>query len=240
MRRTLALAASVCCVVVLGCSNYEFRLEQTLADMRYRKRLDDNLNPAPTKGALEKHFIYVRPPKTLSGPTKAFSLAVVEQGKFDLENSFINEGTKESMHVLARVDRPNGANTKKPAQPEPARGDFTAEVIELLRNVYGVDLDVNQLKAETKQHGNRANSFRTKTLDLTAKQVQLYLYGDKNSPYKVALIFEYPKEQHNSINPKIGLCLESFAVGDVARRAFGGELDTGAEGGEGGAQGPPI
>jgi hypothetical protein len=240
MRRALALVAGMCFVVVLGCSGYETRLEQTLADMRYRKRLDDNLNAAPTKGALEKHFIYVRPPKGLQGPTKTFTLTVVEPGRFDLENSFINESTKESMHVLARVDRPKSANTKKPSQPEPARGDFTAEVIELVRNVYGAELDANQLKAETKAHGRLKNTYRTKTLDLTAKQVQLFLYGDKNTPYKVALIFEYPKEQHTSINPKIGLCLESFAVGDVARRTFssGGEPEGGGEGAEGPA--PPI
>ena len=54
----------------------------------------------------------------------------------------------------------------------------------------------------------------------------MYLYGDKNDPYEVALIFEYPKAEHNTVNPKIRLCLESFAVGDKAKRAFaGGETE---------------
>ena len=70
------------------------------------------------------------------------------------------------------------------------------------------------------------NTFKYELLDLTAKNVQIYLYGDKNSPYEVALIFEYPKAEHNAVNPKIGLCLESFAVGDKAKRAFaGGETE---------------
>ena len=56
--------------------------------------------------------------------------------------------------------------------------------------------------------------------------MQIYLYGGKNSPYEVALIFEYPKAEHNAVNPKIRLCMESFAVGDKAKRAFaGGETE---------------
>ena len=40
------------------------------------------------------------------------------------------------------------------------------------------------------------------------------------------MIFEYPKAEHNTVNPKIRLCLESFAVGDKAKRAFaGGETE---------------
>jgi hypothetical protein len=243
MKSSLAILASLAFVIVLGCGTYDSRLEQTLADMRYRKRLDDNLNPAPTKGLLEKQSIYVRPPLNLQGPTKAFVLTVVEPGRFDLENSFVDQQNLESMHILARVKRPKAPNAKKTNQPEAPRGDFNSEVVELLRNVYGANLDVSELKTETKSHGNRTNAFRTKSLDLTAKEVQLYLYGDKNSPYEVALVFEYPKERHNSINPKIGLCLESFAVGEAAKRAFasGGEIEGIDEGIEGGGQtGPPI
>ena len=53
------------------------------------------------------------------------------------------------------------------------------------------------------------------TLDLTAKEVQLYLYGDKNGPYEIALIFDYPKDSKNSIDPKIRLSLEAFATGEL-------------------------
>jgi hypothetical protein len=240
MKRALAILSSAFFLVTLGCGNYDFRLEKTLEEMRYRRRLDKNLTQA-AKGGLEKNLIYLRPPQSLQGPTETFSWTILEPGKFDLENSFIDQQKQESLHVLARIKQPKAPNTKKGAQPEAVRGDFNAEVIELVRNVYAVELDVNQLKAETKSHGNRANTFKTKTLDLTAKQVQLYLYGDKNSPYEVALIFEYPKEEHDSINPKIGLCLEAFAVGAPARRLFagGGETESGEPASEAG-QGPPI
>ena len=90
-----------------------------------------------------------------------------------------------------------------------------------------------------KREGTTA--FKYKLLDLNAKNVQVYLYGSKNSPYEVALIFEYPKAEHNSVNPKIGLCLEAFATGEKAKRAFaGGEADE--EGGEGAGEegGQPI
>jgi hypothetical protein len=241
MKRTLAILASGCFVIVLGCSNYDFRLEKTLDDMRYRKRLDDNLIQAPTKGALEQHFIYVRPPKGLQGPTQTFALTVVEPGRFDLENSFIDQATKESLHILARVKLPKSPNAKKTPQPEVARGDFNSEVVELLRSAYATDLDVSQLKPESKSHGNRVNPFKTRTLDLTAKEVQLYLYDVKNSPYEVALIFEYPKEMRNTISSRIELCLESFAVGELARRSFaGGGVGEGGEEPAEGGQGPPI
>ena len=70
------------------------------------------------------------------------------------------------------------------------------------------------------------NKFKSNLLDLDVKHVQIYLYGGKKSPYEVALIFEYPKAELNAVNPKIGLCLESFAVGDRAKRAFaGGETE---------------
>jgi hypothetical protein len=108
--------------------------------------------------------------------------------------------------------------------------------------VYGVDVEPGQLKADSHSHGNRSNNYKGTTINLSAKRVQLYFYGDEKSPYQVALIFEYPEASHNSINPKIGLCLESFAVGEAARRAFssGGEFEGGEEGAEGGGQPPPI
>ena len=74
--------------------------------MKYQKRLDDNLGEAPTKGLLQQELIYIRPPKGFTGPTKAFSLATVEPGKFDLENSFIEEAKQASLHVLARHKKP--------------------------------------------------------------------------------------------------------------------------------------
>jgi hypothetical protein len=245
MKRAFAILASMSLVVAVGCSTaYDARLDKTLEEMRYSKRLDDNLLPAATKGKLEELQVFVRPPMNLKGPTQTFAWTVIEPGRFDLENSFIDQEKQESLHILIRVKKPKApAKTKKGAeQPTdaPARGDFASDVIELTKGVYGVDdLAANQFKADIKKHGTHTNNFKLKTLDLTAKEVQVYLYGDKNGPYEVALIFDYPKEEKKSIDSKIRLALEAFATGDAAKRAFsGGDAEASEEGG--GAEPPPI
>ena len=126
MKRAFGILAGLCLVLVIGCSAYDSRLQQTLEELRYRKRLNDNLIEAPTKGKLQELAIYVRPPRNLKGPTQTFTMTVVEPGKFDLENSFIDQDKQESMHLLARVVRPKAPNAKKgAAQPEPTpRGKF--------------------------------------------------------------------------------------------------------------------
>src|SRR5947209_8503699 len=120
MRRILAVFASSVLLLAAGCGVgvYEKRLSKTLEDMKYRKRLDDNLMPAVTKSKLEQNLIYLRPPKTLQGPAKDFMLTVLEPGKFDVTESFY-EPEKQSLHVLARVKRPKGPDNKK-AAPNPA------------------------------------------------------------------------------------------------------------------------
>jgi hypothetical protein len=223
MKRAAAVVLGVSLVLILGCGtqSYETRLEKTIDNMKYQKRLDDNLGAAATKGKLEELQIYVRPPKNMTGPTQTFQLTVVEPGKYDVESSFI-EPEKQSLHILARVKRPKTPSKKAPTQTETPRGEFNSDVVDLVKNVYGAELDLSKFKDDKK----RNNTFKSNLLDLNAKNVQIYLYGGKNSPYEVALIFEYPKAEHNAVNPKIGLCLESFAVGDMAKRAFaGGETE---------------
>lgn len=244
MKRAWAMLGGMTLLLVVGCTkNYDFRMEQTLDRMKYEQRLNDNLMPPAAKGKLEELLIYLRPPRELSGPTQTFQMTVVEPGKFDAESTFI-EPEKQSLHVLARVDRPKAAAKKAPGAAEAVpRGDFNADVLDLIRNVYGVDVNLSQFKEITKQK----NTFKAHTLDLNAKKVEIYLYGSKTTPHKVALIFEYPKAAENTVSPKIGLCLESFATGEPARLAFaGGEVEESAGGegeggpGEGAAPGPPI
>jgi hypothetical protein len=187
-------------------------------------------------------MIYVRPPKGLSGPTQTFGLTVVEPGKFDLENSFIDQSKQASLHILARHKKPKAAAPKKgpaPAAPAP-QGDFTTEVIELVKVAYGADPEQLKFKPESKEHKGRKNSYKVAKLDLGTKAVEIYLYGEKNGPYNVALIFDYPKDQVNNLSPKIGLCLEAFAVGEAARRAYAGsgELDGGEDGADSGQPAP--
>lgn len=103
-------------------------------------------------------------------------------------------------------------------------------MIELVKAAYGVDdLTPAKFKPLVKKHEGRENTYKEVKLDLTTKEVLIYLYGDKSSPYNVALIFDYPKSEVNNLSPKISLSLEAFAVGEVANRAFsgGGESDGG-------------
>ena len=103
----------------VGCRDYDVRLGETLEEMKYQQRLEKNLGEGPDQGnCFRQELIYVRPPKGFTGPTKTFSLAVVEPGKFDLENSFIDEAKQASLHVLARHKKPK-APPKKGAAPPP-------------------------------------------------------------------------------------------------------------------------
>jgi hypothetical protein len=260
MRRVWAILASASLIAVWGCgSSYDIRMNKTLDDMRYRKRLDDNLMPAQTKGKFEELMIFVRPPKNLQ-PAKEFLLPLPEPGKFDLEASFLETqkagdapqapgapteaGTepkpptdtqKQSLHILARVKRPKNPNAKKKAEPV-NRGDFNRDVLALINAAYAppAELTIDKFK-ETKK---KNNSFKQHAFAVNGKNVQVYLYGQKNSAYEVALIFEYPSTEHANLYSKIELCLESFAEGNKARRAFSGAVGD-EKTGEGGAAPTP-
>jgi len=243
MKQAFAILSSASFVVVIGCSDYDIRMDKTFTEMKYQKRLNDSLEDAPTKTTLQQDLIYVRPPKGLT-PMETFSMAAVEAGKFDVETSFIDKEKQKSFHVLARIKKPKApAGAKKTtAQAEPTpRGKFVDDVLELVKVAYNVELTSTQLKPEVKTHSNRSNSYKAHKLEQDTREVQIFIYGDANSSHEVALIFEYPKTEVAYMSPKIGLCLESFAVGALATRAFSGsgDLDAGEEGGGGGAP-PPI
>jgi hypothetical protein len=242
MKKVYGILAGASLLLVIGCSDYDIRMNETFAEMKYQKRLNDNLADAPTKGTLQQDAIYVRPPKGLV-LAQAFTLAPVETGNFDIENSFVDQEKQASLHLLARIKKPKappGAKKAAIASEPPARGKFVDDVLEIIKTAYNVELPASSLKAEVKGHANRNNTFKATKLDQETKETQIYMYGDANSAYEVALIFEYPKKELSYMAPKIGLCLESFAVGDRANRAFSGtgDLDTGEEAG-GGAP-PPI
>ncbi len=56
MKRAAAVVLGASLVLILGCGtqSYETRLDKTLDNMRYQKRLDDNLGDASIKGKLEQ------------------------------------------------------------------------------------------------------------------------------------------------------------------------------------------
>jgi hypothetical protein len=220
MRRVLAMLATATLLVVVGCGtkSYEVRLDKTLADMKYRDRLDRNLAAAPTKPKFEELQIYVRPPLKLQ-QTKAFMLGAPEPGQFDLEASF-DEPPKQSMHILARVKQKKAASKTKKAEVPTNRGEFNRDVLAILNSAYTPppELTIEQFKEEKQ----KSNTFKKRVFQGNNKYVQVYLYGPKGGDHEVALVFEFPASEQAALISKIGLCLESFATGQKARRAFAG------------------
>src|SRR5262249_22151433 len=176
---------------------------------------------------------YVRPPKNLQ-QAKVFLLPLPDPSKFDFATSFLESqagsdvqqptdpsapgeppkavaSAKQSMHLLARVKRPKNPAAKQPEAPV-SRGDFNQDVLALLNAAYALPapLTLDKFK-ETKK---KNTTFRYHSFDVAGKNVLAYLYGPKNDPYEVALIFEYPSSEHSNLIGKVELCLESFAVGN--------------------------
>jgi hypothetical protein len=213
MRRLLALLTSGMVVFVVGCGSrsYQARLDKTYALLQYQDRVDKALMPA-AKESLEQNLIYIRPPKNLA-KMKEFSLTVLEPGKFDVAETFV-EGDALKLHVLARVKKLK--DPKKKAAAEPPATDFRGDILSIINNIFSVELDGNKAKEETK----KKNKFRHLSFEVSGKVVQVYLYGDKATSHQVALVFEYTKGADAS--SKIDLCLETFAVGEKARQAFSG------------------
>ena len=134
---------------------------------------------------------------------------------------------------------PRGADKKKAAAADTAsRGEFNADVVAVVNAAYSADLDLTKFKEETKKTGNKFKRAPP-TFESNGKNVQVFLYGTKTDQHQVALIFEYPKEEHTTMNPKIELCLDSFAVGKKAQRAYAGNAEE-EESGEGGSGGGGV
>jgi hypothetical protein len=255
MRRVWAILATAGLVAAYGCGNsYDIRLNKTLEEMKYRKRLDDNLTPA-AKGKFEELSIFLRPPKNLQA-AKEFLLPIPEPGKFDLEASFLEtksgadskpnepakeeakagEALKQSLHVLARVKRPKNPNAKKKAAPVVPRGDFSRDVLALLNAAYAppAELTIDKFKEVTKGPNSRpVNRFKHHAFTVNDKNIQVYLYAPKGENSEVALIFEYPRAEQ--LYSKIELSLECFGAGDRAKRSFSGAVGDESDAGAGAA-----
>ena len=180
MKRVIAVLASASFVVAIGCSDYDIRMGKTLEEMRYAKRLNTNLEEAPTKGTLQGDDIFVRPPKGLVGPTQAFSLTGVDPGKFDIENSFIDEKKGTSLHVVARIKKPKPPpNAKKAAAPVETvpRGKFIDDVVELVKAAYNVELAPATIQARVQvspQSRKRLQGRKARYGDQTSRGLRLH------------------------------------------------------------------
>ena len=111
-------------------------------------------------------------------------------------------------------------------------------MIELVKTAYGIE-NLPKFQDVSKRHKGRENRYKEVELNLKDKKITIYLYGDKAGPYNVALIFDYPKSNW-LMSLGINMCLETFAVGEGASRAFSGSGDDGPEEEAGGAPAPAI
>jgi len=238
MKRVLALSMSAILVLLMGCgsASYNKRLDKTLADMKYRQRLDQYLTP-PAADKVKEIGIFLRPPKPLA-QSKEFLLTPTAD-LHDLEASFTDLSKPGSLrlHVLARRKVAKAA-AKKGAPPpaeSAARGVFKADVFAQLANDFGAT-EENLAKAVDYNAGKKNAFKRIQFVSPTSgDQIRVYLYENKRENYDVALIWDVPKGQEKDATTGTGieLSLESFAAGMRANRLF----ETGGGEGEGAAEG---
>ena len=233
MRRVLAVLVTGVTVVAIGCSSrYDKRMDLTLAEMQYNKRLDDNLKPAPAEGKLKDLQVYIRPPQPMV-EAKEFGLGVLPTGLYDVEKTFY-DADKSALHVIARVKTPKKAPAKgaAPAEPPAPRGAFNSDVLGTLKAVYGDDDSISLDKFKDDSHKplirGSENKFRRAVFPANNKTVEVYFFTADT--YNVAMIFVYNTADRNAIVSKINLCLESFATGNRARAKYSsGGSEEGAE-----------
>jgi hypothetical protein len=247
MKRVLGILAGACLALSIGCAqSYDLRVEETIKNMRYRRDLDKNTEAPPAKSNLENAKIYLRAPKGLKGPAQTPGF-VVEPGKFDIADTFIDQGKQASLHILARTNAPKPATKKGPTTPEgaeqaaatAARGDFIPDVLDFIKSTYGTDLNAADLKPiEPNSHGRKGVSYKGATLDPENKQVKVYFHGDKSSPAQVALIFEGTKDSLRSLSSQIDYSLNSLVVGPRATNFYNGQDELAGE--EGPAAPPGV
>lgn len=245
MRRSAALAASIGLVLLAGCGkSYEKRLEATLNRMRYEQKLDQYLKPAET-GKFQDLGIFLRLPKGLDKATQPG--LTVDPGAFEIAESFLDttgggaaskDGTATPaaglrLHVLARVKRKKAAPKKGEAPPpEVPRGNFEADVRQVLANDLGSPDDA--LNKPLENNTQRNNAY--KRLIFTAGNGDfIRAYFSKQGDYEVALVWDVPQAVDKSSANGVRYSLESFATGLTALARFkGGSDDEGSAGEEGG------
>jgi hypothetical protein len=231
MRRMTAVMVWGVVVLTFGCSNrYDERTRLTIEKMKYERKVNENLQLAPTDGPLKDKDIYVRAPKPLE-PSKEPSLGSVQPGMFDAAESFYDK-TNTFLHVLARVKTPKKAPAKgAPPEPVVPRQPFNADVLAQLKSVYGDDenIAIEKFKDDSVRPPVATPiTYKKGIFTANGKTVEAYIY--KGEPYEVALIFVYDPADRVPMGAKIRLALESFAVGSKAKVKYSGS--SGEEGEE--------
>jgi hypothetical protein len=218
-------------VVVAGCLGepvYNRRLEETLEQMKYEKKINESLNKEE-QGSFREKELYLRAPQPL---TKGEPMITVAPGSYDLVESFAGAPQTSSgqasplpirMHVLMRWKKPPQTPGKKaaPAPPPTNRGpNFEADVRALLANVYGNPNVTSQKSESVNARGKQYKRVIFKSgADTT---VRAYFYESGN--HLVALVLDIPPAlaDAKAANQAAEYMLETMAVGNAARNAFAG------------------
>jgi hypothetical protein len=249
MKRLLGILVGAGLALSIGCAgSYDYRLEDSLKNLVYRRNLDKNTEAPPSKSNLEKEKVYIRAPKGMKQLAATFAYNV-EQGKFDITDTILDPDKQVSLHILARNNAPKAAATPKKGPnpsgeadtPPPAnRGDFTTDVLDVIKSAYSTDLESSQLKGyDPPAQGTRKSvPYRSASKELGDKEVKVYFFGDKNQPAQVALIFEGPKDAIRGMITKIDYSLNSLAVGARANSLYNGQDDLAGD--EAAASGPAV
>ncbi len=231
MKRALAILVGASLAFSVGCFQaYDMRVNDSVERLRYLKSLTKNTEEPDKNSKLVAAKVYIRAPKGLTR-AQTFTMAPIEPGKFDAAESFIDTSTQATLHVLARSNAP-ATPTKKGANPaaSAARGDFTADVVDLIKGAYSTELDAAQLKPVSPDaHGRKAVQYRSTTLDAGGKKVEVYFHGAKGDPAQVALIFEGPPDALKNLVNQINYSLNSLAVGNAAATRYNSGDDASEE-----------
>ena len=246
MRRLWTLLASTSLVVIaIGCGAdaYETRLARTIDDIKYKKKVDDNLMPPLVKSRLEEVSVFLRPPRTLT-ETKAFQLGAIDTEQFDSADSFLDSKAGWTLHVLTRIRQQKAAPTAKKKGPV-AHGDYNKFIPDVLGIVGGVYNATDVIATQKpKTDVRKANEFKHWTIAADGKTVQVYCY--RKDPFQAALVFEYAsappageiEKKQLSMIEKINLCLDNLVVGPAAKSMYQGGGEPIESGGDAAAPAP--
>ena len=230
------VSASVGLLGGCGYQDYEDRLKNTLTAMEHKRDLDLYLNP-PVQGKFKEYSVYFRPPKPLSevGPTWT-----LPAGAFDHAASF--QGSPEpakqkegeplplalpplKINVLIRT-KPKAPKKGAAPQPQPNRGDFVADI----RQVLGPDAAEKGLAPVTKDK----NSYKSLVFKdaSTGNDVRAYFLESKDKALQVAIVYDIPAALRTLpiVSKGVEFSLESLAMGRPAALLFNG-AEPGDQGG---------
>lgn len=258
MKRFLAIVLGATSVMAVGCGyrSYEMRLEATESKIRDEMTLDRVLEPA-AKGDFEKINVFARAPKgwvassDFAPERRQGDQNLLEDGLagyFDAKGSFTgpstgggpgNDGQPQPavsgpvLRVLTRRTQQQ-TDTEKTEAPPVQRGEFQADVRQVLESLYGPEVANAPAEPVSKTIWPRATPPKSASYERwkfngsNGQLVQVYLMKEKqgSAEYDVALVFEFPdgRAPEASSNP-VDLTLGTFAVGNRAAHRFRGNTD---------------